>query len=200
MSIFIKAGLWVEKRFGNKGEFNLTQYIQQFSGTGVTSVTATIPLSSSGSLTPNITIQQANTNQSGYLSSIDWNTFNDKQNVLFFNSINSGVEIETTSTTDVVVTGMTITPPAGTYKVDFNGEYDVIAGNIVALAQVDLSTLVLYLTNLTPTAIHPLTFGSGEIITPGIYSVNGAASVAGILTLDGGGDPNALFVFKIVFI
>jgi hypothetical protein len=116
----------------------------------------------------------------------------------FFKSIDSDIEVSTTSLTDVVVTGMTITPPAGTYKVDFNGEYEIIGGNIVELAQVDLSTLVLYLTNLTPTSTHPLTFGSGEIITPGIYSVNGAASVAGILTLNGGGDSNALFVFKIV--
>jgi hypothetical protein len=49
---------------------------------GVTSVTATSPLSSSGGLTPNITIQVANTSQNGYLSSTDWNTFNGKQNAL----------------------------------------------------------------------------------------------------------------------
>ena len=46
----------------------------------VTSVTATSPLFSSGGLTPNLTIQQANTSQSGYLSNADWNTFNSKMN------------------------------------------------------------------------------------------------------------------------
>jgi hypothetical protein len=46
---------------------------------GVSSVTATSPLFSSGGATPNITIQVANTSQSGYLSSTDWNTFNGKQ-------------------------------------------------------------------------------------------------------------------------
>lgn len=42
---------------------------------GVTSVTASSPLFSSGGTTPNITIQQANTSQNGYLSSTDWNSF-----------------------------------------------------------------------------------------------------------------------------
>ncbi|WP_413612353.1 tail fiber domain-containing protein [Bdellovibrio sp. HCB-110] len=45
---------------------------------GVTSVAASAPLSSSGGATPNLTIAQANTTTSGYLSSTDWNTFNNK--------------------------------------------------------------------------------------------------------------------------
>jgi len=45
----------------------------------VTAVTASGPLSSSGGTAPNISIQQANTSQDGYLSSTDWNTFNNKQ-------------------------------------------------------------------------------------------------------------------------
>jgi hypothetical protein len=44
----------------------------------VTSVTASSPLSSSGGTTPNITIQQASGSQSGFLSSTDWTTFNNK--------------------------------------------------------------------------------------------------------------------------
>ncbi|MGZ3772390.1 MAG: beta strand repeat-containing protein [Pseudobdellovibrionaceae bacterium] len=47
---------------------------------GVTSVTASAPLSSSGGATPNVTISQANTTTDGFLSSTDWNTFNNKQN------------------------------------------------------------------------------------------------------------------------
>jgi hypothetical protein len=49
---------------------------------GVASVTATTPLSSSGGANPNITIQVANTSQSGYLTNTDWNTFNAKQGAL----------------------------------------------------------------------------------------------------------------------
>jgi hypothetical protein len=43
---------------------------------------------------------------------------------------------------------------------------------------------------------HAPAFGSGETIAPGVYSTGGAGSLAGALTLDGGGDPNAFFVIK----
>ena len=49
---------------------------------GVSSVSATSPLFSSGGSNPNITIQPATSGQDGYLSSTDWNTFNNKQNAL----------------------------------------------------------------------------------------------------------------------
>jgi hypothetical protein len=45
----------------------------------VTSVTGTAPISSSGGNTPAISISQATTSTNGYLSSTDWNTFNNKQ-------------------------------------------------------------------------------------------------------------------------
>jgi hypothetical protein len=51
-------------------------------GTGngtVTSVTGTTPISSSGGATPNISISLSNATTDGYLSSTDWNTFNNKQ-------------------------------------------------------------------------------------------------------------------------
>jgi len=47
----------------------------------VTSVTGTSPISSSGGTTPAISISQATTSTNGYLSSTDWNTFNNKQAV-----------------------------------------------------------------------------------------------------------------------
>lgn len=46
---------------------------------GVTVVTASSPLASSGGFTPDITIQQASSSQAGYLSSGDWTTFNTKE-------------------------------------------------------------------------------------------------------------------------
>lgn len=48
------------------------------SGT-VTSVSGTAPIASSGGNTPAISISQATTSTNGYLSSTDWNTFNNKQ-------------------------------------------------------------------------------------------------------------------------
>jgi hypothetical protein len=46
---------------------------------GVTSVTASAPLASSGGTTPNLSISQASALTDGYLSSTDWSTFNGKQ-------------------------------------------------------------------------------------------------------------------------
>jgi hypothetical protein len=48
---------------------------------GVTSVSATLPISSSGGSTPDISITQADGSTDGYLSSTDWNTFDGKFNV-----------------------------------------------------------------------------------------------------------------------
>lgn len=55
-------------------------------GVGVTSVTGTLPISSSGGSTPVISITQSSNISNGYLSSGDWITFNSKENVLTFSS------------------------------------------------------------------------------------------------------------------
>ena len=47
-------------------------------GSAVTSVSATSPILSSGGITPNISIPAATTSVSGYLTSTDWTTFNNK--------------------------------------------------------------------------------------------------------------------------
>ena len=52
-------------------------------GTGtVTSVTGTAPVVSSGGTTPAISMAAATTSVNGYLTSTDWNTFNNKQSAL----------------------------------------------------------------------------------------------------------------------
>jgi hypothetical protein len=51
------------------------------SGGTVTNVTATAPVASSGGTTPDISMAAANTSTNGYLTSADWNTFNNKQGV-----------------------------------------------------------------------------------------------------------------------
>lgn len=45
----------------------------------VTSVTGTAPIASTGGATPAISISQSSATTDGYLSSVDWNTFNNKQ-------------------------------------------------------------------------------------------------------------------------
>jgi hypothetical protein len=47
-------------------------------GGGVTAVTGSTPIASSGGATPDISITQANGSTDGYLSSADWNTFDGK--------------------------------------------------------------------------------------------------------------------------
>lgn len=62
----------------------------------VQSVTATPPLSSSGGANPNISETQANSTTDGWLSSTDWNIFNNKLNSSFGNYItNPDAEIDT---------------------------------------------------------------------------------------------------------
>lgn len=57
----------------------------------VSSVTATGPILSSGGLTPIISIPQATISVSGYLSALDFITFNNKQNALTFGNLTETV-------------------------------------------------------------------------------------------------------------
>lgn len=45
-------------------------------------------------------------------------------------------------------------------------------------------------------ATHAPAFGGGETLTPGVYSIPTAGSIGGVLTLNGGGNPNAIFIIK----
>lgn len=60
--------------FFDNGSINITNTV----GGGVSSVTASGPLASSGGTTPNITISKADATTDGYLSMSDFNTFNSK--------------------------------------------------------------------------------------------------------------------------
>jgi hypothetical protein len=42
-----------------------------------------------------------------------------------------------------------------------------------------------------------LALGAGQTLLPNVYLIQGAGSLTGTLTLDGGGDPNACFVFQV---
>jgi hypothetical protein len=68
---------------------------------------------------------------------------------------------------------------------------------ITAKALEDLNNACSQLTAITePAKSHAVVFGNGETLEPGVYSIAGAGSLAGNLTLDGKGDPDALFIFK----
>lgn len=77
-----------------------TNWVQMSGGGGsgtVTDVTATSPLSSTGGTTPDISIDQADGTTDGYLSSTDWNTFNNKQSALGYTPENAANKSTTTA-------------------------------------------------------------------------------------------------------
>jgi hypothetical protein len=103
----------------------------------VTAVTASAPLASSGGSTPNITITQAGTASNGYLSSTDWNTFNNKansganSNITSMTGITGGI-----STVDYIGfdTGYATTLTAGQLGWDSTNNslsYGMFGGNII---------------------------------------------------------------------
>lgn len=114
--------------------------------------------------------------------------------------------ISTSSTADIIVSGMTIAPPAGTYFVNFNSEFHFTSSSApvpaveVSTNQAAADLLIAYnqLNSLPVTnSDHAAVFGNSETLTPGVYSIAAAASMAGTLTLDGQNNSNSIFVFKI---
>jgi Ice-binding-like len=65
-----------------------------------------------------------------------------------------------------------------------------------AAAVTDLLNLYNEINAKTPTANHAVQLGE-ETLNAGIYALAGATNLNGNLTLDGQGDPNALFIFKV---
>jgi len=99
-------------------EFNGTGYVSKsitgqeiidaVAGGGVTDVTASAPLASSGGSTPDISIPQADAGSDGYLSSTDFISFTNKQEALV-----SGTNIKTINGSSVLGSGdLTITATA----------------------------------------------------------------------------------------
>ncbi|RAR47058.1 ice-binding family protein [Flavobacterium lacus] len=70
-------------------------------------------------------------------------------------------------------------------------------GDLTYQASADLLTAFNELLNTSSTnGSHTPAFGNGETLFAGVYSIGGAGSVAGTLTLDGEGNPDARFIFK----
>ena len=110
----------------------------------------------------------------------------------------------TSSLVDEPVSGMVLNPVAGTYAVTFNSQYNnaLITATTPQMVA-DLESLYALLKAKMPTnTVHGLVFGnatvSGEVLTPGVYDIIGAASVITNLTLDAGGDSNALFIIRVL--
>ncbi|MFB1021271.1 MAG: ice-binding family protein [Vicingaceae bacterium] len=119
-----------------------------------------------------------------------------------YDTVSEGGDTTANSTSDTLVPGMSLIAGDGTYMVTFNGECDVpdaviTTGFNTTTAKLDLDSIYNDIIAIPATnTTHPVTFGSGETLVPGVYALTGAVSIAGALTLDGGGDPDALFVIR----
>jgi hypothetical protein len=90
----------------------------------------------------------------------------------------------------LLTTDLTISPTAGSFLVTFNAQVSE-AINIInsfdsSIGVADLASLYDELMEYPGGEPHSLTFGSGEILVPGVYDIPGAPSIAGELTLAGG--------------
>lgn len=111
------------------------------------------------------------------------------------NFVALGDKINTTSTNSLLVPGMTLPSSPGTYLALFNAQITTLFSSEQGV--IDLEMIYQDLMDLTATnTTHALVFGNGESLPPGIYDVGGAVSIAGTLTLDGGGDSNSVFIIR----
>lgn len=106
-------------------------------------------------------------------------------------------QTSTKSSTDVIMTGMTLPIPVGKYLVNFNSQYKILSGNITGQAAIDYTNAYNILMSFIPTnTTHLPAFGGSETLTPGVYTISAAGSLAGNLTLDAQGNSNAVFIFR----
>lgn len=111
-------------------------------------------------------------------------------------SVSAGDEIFTTASEYVVATGMTFTPPAGQYIVNFNSQYKIEAGDRTGQAAIELNNAYTNLISRPVThSTHSTTYGAGETLRAGVYYNAGAVTTSGTLTLDAENNPNAQFIF-----
>lgn len=71
-----------------------------------------------------------------------------------------------------------------------------ITDTVAANAKIDAQAAFTALNALTPTGSVGADIG-GTTITPGVYSVTSTLAITGTVTLNGGGDPDAVFIFQI---
>src|ERR1700688_1965804 len=71
------------------------------------------------------------------------------------------------------------------------------ADAVTTQATTDLQVAYNQLNTVVPTFFPGPVLGDGQVLTAGVYSLPAAASLDAVLTLDAGGDTNAVFIFQI---
>jgi hypothetical protein len=168
----------------------------------ISSMSSNIQYPSAKLLFDQLALKQALLVSGSNIRTINGNTLLNSTDLVIggYNSIDSGTNITVTSNIDTPF--ISLTPSIGTYIVDFNGQCSVPTDNkttgfSTVTAASDLNLICNDISALTVTnTTHALTFGSGEVLYPGIYYISGAVSIAGNLTLDGNGITNPVFVIR----
>ena len=129
---------------------------------------------------------------------LGWKDFSDD-----YKTVSATNLITTTNLSDEVVSGMTLSPDAGTYSVNFNTQYTNTATVYYNMNTsqfiTDLADLYNRLDNIATTnSTHNFNFGGGETLLPGKYLVNSELAIGGSLILDARGNPDAVFIFKAI--
>jgi hypothetical protein len=195
--------------------FSITSYAQVGIGTTTPDVSSILDISSTskGLLMPRLTTaERDNISQPAAGLMIFNTTLNDVQlftgtptvprwigikRLTTMNSVTEGDYISTTSTSEVLVPGMTVFPESGTYIVLFRAQISSNKAFSSVRGVVDMDRIYQDLKGMPGGVPHGLIFGAGEVLPPGVYNVPGAPSIAaGTLTMDGGGDPNSVFIIR----
>ena len=72
-----------------------------------------------------------------------------------------------------------------------------VANGVSAQAATDLGDAYNAVTAMVECTVLGTTLGNGQVLTPDVYCLGAASTLNGVLTLDGGDDPDAVFIFKI---
>ena len=119
--------------------------------------------------------------------------------VLVSEKVSNSTYFQNTSLVPTTIDGMSLVIPlAGTYKVDFNAQFNTTLSNVTAQAVIDLNALYLNINGQTVTNPTFPTFGTGTTILPGVYETVSAVNPTGTITLDGQGNANSIFIFRTI--
>jgi hypothetical protein len=172
----IQAGTGISVAHGNGSSQD-----PEISNSGVLGVTATSPVASSGGQNPVISMTQASGSVNGWLSSTDWNTFNNKQAALV-----SGTNIKTVNGTTLLGSGNlavgTVTSVSGTGTVNgltLTGTVTssgslTLGGNLSITADMIYNNFTATASQTTFTTSQTYTASKIQVLVNGVMMINGA--------------------------
>ncbi len=204
----------------------VTSFAQLGIGTNAPSTSAVLDLTSTskGMLTPRMTTLQRNAIVLPAIGLVvynlddaTFNTFNGgtlgwQDFTARYKTITSISSATSASTSDEVVSEMSISPPEGNYMVSFNSEFKnnpittittVVTPNTSSISSSNCSpAFTNAIASLDAVAVTDAAFtdllgtDEGQIVYPGKYYIPAALALRKNITLDAGGNPNAIFIFQ----